>query len=122
MASPVVGRRWVDPEVVAAIAGYLSTLPPEELAETARLGGNMLERVRATVARMGPFDFLGPALARAALGAERVEELAGYDDADFAALLDAVADSRPRHGAILAANRPWALSQMRALRDYLVNG
>jgi hypothetical protein len=114
---PSAFRRLADPEVVQAIGAYLATVPPEELADIAAQDGDMAERLRR-----GPLGFMGPIGARMALGAERVEEMRQYGVEDFVAILDGLADSRPAHHAILAANVPWFLDQMRRLQTIIVSG
>lgn len=115
MASPAF-RRLADPEVVAAISTYLATLKPGELADLATQDGDMTARLT------GRFGFLGPIGARMALGAERVAEFRLYGDPDFLAILDGIADSRPADGAILRANVPWFLAEMRRLQGIIVQG
>ena len=118
MRRVAVAKRVADPEVVDAIAGFLATVPPEELAETAATDGDMTHRIQGS---LGMFAFAGPIAIRMALGADRVEEFVQYDDADYMAILDGVCDSRPQHGAILRQNVPWFLGQMRRLRDVIVS-
>lgn len=115
MASPAF-RRLADPEVVSAICAYLATLKPGELPDLATQDGDMVQRLT------GRFGFLGPIGARMALGPERVADFAQYQDPDFLAILDGIADSRPRDGAILRANVPWFLGQMRRLQGMIVQG
>ena len=112
-----VAKRVADPEVVQAVVGFLTTLSVADLQAAARRGDDMTERVKDT---LGALSFLGPIAIRAHLGPERVEDFAYYQDADYMAILDAVCDSRPQHGAILRQNVPWFLGQMRGLRDVIV--
>jgi len=121
MAEPererVFARRVADPEVVQAIEVFLTTMPPHELEHLAETDGNIDGRIMRV---LGPVAWLGPTGVRMVLGAERVGEFAQYGEADFLAILEALADSRPAHGAILRANVDWYLRQMARLRDLML--
>lgn len=112
-----VAKRAVDPEIAQTIQGFLATVAPGELEEAAATGGDVTGRIQSS---LGPIGFMGPIGVRMALGRERVEEIAGYDRSDLDALLDAVCDSLPRHGAILRRNREWAIGQLEFLKAMVV--
>lgn len=117
-----IARRWVDPQIVQAIGVFLAWVGRDELKATANRGGDMAEKLRAYMAGFGPMSWLGSAGIRLALGGERVDEFAGYGQADFDAVRLAVMDSYPAFAATLTANAPWFLREIGRLRDVIVSG
>jgi hypothetical protein len=115
----MAARPWPAPPFAAALIQWLRTVPPATLAAWADADADMV----ALLGRQVPG---GPAVARTLLpvllGPGAVAAARAATAATWTALLDAIADSLPEHGAILLCNDAWFRREMERIQAAICGG